>query len=137
MTVQLTERYRAAISMKRARQRRFAIAGGEAVRRQAEQHAQQLLPVIAEIRAGGAVGPYAIAKALNVRGLRTSRGRLGATNRWRSDSPSGKSMLARAPGPLTPNRSDPADFQIRADFSTLETSSHFNSPTFARVQNPL
>ena len=60
--------------MKRARQHAAACAGGEAVRRQAEQNAQQVFPVIEEIRAGGATSRWAIAKEMNRRGMKTWRG---------------------------------------------------------------
>ena len=74
LSMRLTERYRDAISVKRAAWRRAAIAGAETRRRQIERRDRRLMKVIEEIRAGGVTGLTAIAKQMNARGLRTSRG---------------------------------------------------------------
>jgi hypothetical protein len=46
----------------------------EAIARNADRHAQDLAPVVADIRAGGATSLRAIAAELNARGMLTRRG---------------------------------------------------------------
>ena len=54
--------------------RRAGKGGAPAIARNADRHAQDLAPVVEEIRAGGAVSLRAIAAELNDRGMLTRRG---------------------------------------------------------------
>ncbi len=71
---QLIERVRPAVGPARAKLRSWAFLGAEASRRQAGKRARRLLRVIEAIRAEGATTSAAIARGLNVRGVKTSQG---------------------------------------------------------------
>jgi len=71
-----------------------AVASG---RRNADDHAQRLRPIIAELRAGGVTSLGGLAAALNDGGMRTPRG-----GRWHASSVS--NLLARLAGCAEPAR---------------------------------
>ena len=64
-------------------------AGIAGARAKADQHARQVMPVVAELRAAGITGLKAIARALNERGVLAPRG-----GRWQATSV--RHLLARA-----------------------------------------
>ena len=63
--------------------------GNDLPKANADRHAANVLPIIAEIQKGGATTLRAIAEALNARGIPTPRGR-----KW--EAMSVKNALARA-----------------------------------------
>jgi hypothetical protein len=90
-------RTKAALSAAKARGQRLGNpnlatarkAAGAALRANADNHAANVLPIIAQIQKAGATTLRAIAEALNARGIQTPRGR-----RW--EAMSVKNALARA-----------------------------------------
>jgi DNA invertase Pin-like site-specific DNA recombinase len=93
----ISYRTKAALSAARARGQKLGNpnlvaaceAAGAALKANADNHAANVLPIIAQIQKSGATTLRAIAEALNARGVSTPRGR-----RW--EAMSVKNALARA-----------------------------------------
>jgi DNA invertase Pin-like site-specific DNA recombinase len=93
----ISQRTKAALSAAKARGQKLGNpkiaagreAGATALKANADRHAANVLPIIAEIQKSGAKTLRAIAEALNARGIPTPRGR-----KW--EAMSVKNALARA-----------------------------------------